>query len=361
MLMKKLLKKIFSFLDVRVRKILFWVSFGALTLGVLWCAGALFRAFDFPWFVAWGGLIALLASLVVSILFHRVLWATLVLEMLIVLMFCCITPARRFRDITWQAPWQCMLEPNKLGDGRYELHNVRDFLYRAENDYDVRYRTVTVDPEKIVSIDVVFSHWDNLDEIAHSMLGLNFADGTTVVVSLETRLPEGAVQNGIDGLYRRYGLAMLAGTPEDLYGLRVDHRGEALYVYRLKMDHSTMRDMTVSIFERAAELQRKPEFYNSLCRNCSTGLQPMLPNKGRMLEGDIRVLLNGLAAKMLYEKGILACREGESFASLRARSLVPGLCCGRDAPPARYGGESDAVWLREHELSVPAAVETTPN
>ena len=180
------------------------------------------------------------------------------------------------------------------------------------------------------------------------MLGLNFADGTTVVISLETRLPEGAAQNGIDGLYRRYGLAMLAGTPDDFYGLRVDHRGETLYAYRLDLDRRYLHGTVLSIFERAAKLQRNPQFYNTLYRNCTTGLLPMLPGAVDLTSGDIRVLLNGRAVQLLFEKGMVVRREGESFGSIRARSLVPGLCNGKNAPSAHYGGESEARWLREH-------------
>ena len=331
-----------------LRKLLFWAAFVLLALGVPWCAGAFFHAFDLPGFVAWCGVILLAASLIASLFFRRALLGTALIEVLLTAVFCLITPERRFRGTEWQTPWRFTLEVNRLDNGSYELRNVRDFFYRAEKDYDVRYRTVTVDPEQISSIDAVFSHWDNMEEIAHSMLGLNFADGTTVAISLETRLPEGVGQNGIDGLYRRYGLAMLAGTPNDFYGLRVDHRGETLYVYRLNMDHKNMRDTVVSLFDRAAKMQRSPEFYNSLYRNCTTGLLPMLPGAEPLLEGDIRVMLNGLAPKMLFEKDLIVCRKGESFGSIRARSLVPGLCCGKDAPAAHYGGESEAGWLREH-------------
>ena len=59
-------------------------------------------------------------------------------------------------------------------------------------------------------------------------------------------------------------------------------------------------------------------------------------------------MLNGLAAKMLFDRNLIVRRENESFGSLRARSLVPGLCSGRNAPPARYRGESESRWLREH-------------
>ena len=346
---KKRLMRISSVLSARCRAILFWVSFAALALGVPWCAGALFHAFDIPVFVSWCGVVLLAASLIASLFFRWALLGTLLIEVLLTAVFCLISPEERFRHTIWQTPWRYTLEVNRLDDGRYELRNVRDFFYRSETDFDVRYRTLTVDPEQISSIDAVFSHWDNMEEIAHSMLGLNFADGTTVVISLETRLPEGADQNGIDGLYRRYGLAMLGGTPEDLYGLRVDHRGETLYVYRLDMDRRNLLETVRSLFERAAELQRKPQFYNSLYRNCTTGLLPMLPAADKHLDSDdIRLMLNGMAPKMLFDKDLIVHREGESFGSLRARSLVPGLCRGKDAPPARYGGESEARWLREH-------------
>ena len=351
--MKNRLIRICSTLRLRARfrgfrKSLYWVSFAVLALGVPWCAGALFHAFDIPVFFAWFGFIALLASLAVALFFRWALLATALIEFLLITAFCFITPEERFRHTLWQTPWRHTLEVKRLDDGRYELLNVRDFIYRSETDFDVQYRTMTVDPEKISSIDAVFSHWDNQEGIAHSMLGMNFADGTTVVISLETRLPEGANQNGIDGLYRRYGLAMLAGTPDDFYGLRVDHRGETLYVYRLNMDRQDLHDTVLSIFERAAELQRNPQFYNTLSRNCTTGLLPMLPGAVDLTSGDIRVLLNGLAVQLLFEKGMVVRREGESFGSIRARSLVPGLCNGKNAPPAHYSGESEALWLREH-------------
>ena len=349
--MKKIwLKRFFFSGDARLRKIgkiLFRVSFVALALGVPWCAGAGFHAFDMPVFFAWIGVIALLGSLAASLFFRWALLAAALIEVLLTAVFCLITPERRFRETNWQTPWRHTLEVSRQPDGTYELQNVRDFFYRSENDFDVRYRTVTVDPEHISSIDVAFSHWNDMERIAHSMLGLNFADGTTIVISLETRLPEGVEQNGIDGLYRRYELAMIGGTPNDLYGLRTDHRGETLYVYRLQADKKFMREMVLSLFERAAKLQREPEFYNSLARNCTTGLLPMLPDVGRFLDSDIRLMLNGLAAKMLFDKDLLVRRKGESFGSLRARSLVPWLCRGKAAPPGRYGGESEARWLRD--------------
>ena len=333
---------------VRFESILFWAAFAFLTVIALWCVGAFFHAFDLAKFAAWGASAVLAALLVISLFFRRVLPSVALLELVTVISYWSISPEARFAGTVWQKPWKRTLEVRKAAGGSYELRNVRDFHYRSENDFDIRYRSVTVSLDRISSIDIVFSYWDNMEGIAHSMMGLNFADGTTVVISLETRLPEGSRQNGLDGFYRRYGLAMLAGTPEDLYGLRTDHRGETLYVYRLQLDHEALRRLTFSVFERAAELQRNPRFYNSLFQNCTTGLLPIIHYIDRNPKNDIRILLNGQAAKMLYDKNKLCHRENESFGSLRARSLVPGLCRGKNAPPTHYAGESEARWLRNH-------------
>lgn len=326
---------------------LYWVILPIFMFGAVWCSGAFFRAFDAAPVIAGLAVLTLWLLILLSVFLRRSILAAGLVELAALAAFSCITPQQRFRDTKWQASWKKTPGVRKLADGRYELENVRDFHYRSEDDYEIRYRTLTVDPTKISSIDAVFSHWDDLEVIAHSMLGLNFSDGTTLVFSLETRLPAGVEQNGIDGLYRRYGLAMIVGTPEDLYGLRADHRGETLYVYRIDADRRYMQRTVCSLLERAEHLQRHPEFYNSLFRNCTTGLLPMLPEADGLKNGDIRVLLNGMADKMLFERNLLVRRENESFGSLRSRSLVPGICRGKKAPPTRYGGESEARWLRE--------------
>lgn len=326
---------------------LFWITFVLLSVGALWYAGAFFRAFDLPVYAAWTAVIILLVLLAASLFFWRLMPLAALLELIVFVWFYSITPQERFRGTVWQRPWQRTFQVRRLDNGGFELYNVRDFHYRSEHDYEGRYRTLRVVREQISSIDAVFSHWDNMVGIAHSLMGLNFTDGTTIVISLETRLPKGAEQNAVDGFYHRYELAMLAGTPEDFYGLRTDHRGETLYVFRLDADHVTLRDMTLSIFERAAELQREPEFYNSLFRNCTTGLLPMLPGAGSLVKGDLRLMFNGMAPSLLFEKKLLVCREGESYGSLRARSLVPGLCIGKNAPVTHYRGESEARRLRK--------------
>ena len=73
---------------------------------------------------------------------------------------------------------------------------------------------------------------------------------------------------------------------------------------------------------RADSLSRHPEFYNSIARNCTTSLAPLLRVIDPSFEGDLRLLLNGFSDELLFELGYLKCREGETFAELKARRLA---------------------------------------
>ena len=73
-IVKKWLKRLLFRLGIRSLKTLFWVTFAIFALGVPWCAGALFHAFDIPAFVSWGGIVLLAGSLLVSLFFR---WALL--------------------------------------------------------------------------------------------------------------------------------------------------------------------------------------------------------------------------------------------------------------------------------------------
>lgn len=135
--MKSWLIRIASVLRFRARfrlfrKTLYWIAFVILALGVPWCAGALFHAFDMPVFFAWFGLVALLASLVVGLFSRWGLLAAALIEFLLTAMFCLISPEKRFRETVWQTPWKKTLEVTKLDGGAYEIQNVRDFFYLRE-------------------------------------------------------------------------------------------------------------------------------------------------------------------------------------------------------------------------------------
>ena len=96
--------------------------------------------------------------------------------------------------------------------------------------------------------------------VCHTMLCINFADGRHVVVSAETRLPEGVEQNAIAGLYKQYGILYLFGTEEDIYGPRTNIRHEDLSVYPMNIKQTAARKLLQHYINlaRAAEASHPP-------------------------------------------------------------------------------------------------------
>ena len=244
-----------------------------------------------------------------------------VIELLIIFHFTLLTPEEVFHDTVWQRPWKLRAYTEFTGSTA-TIHHVRDFIYRTEKDFDDRYITMTVDLDKVTHLDVVLSHWDHLNEVAHTMLTFAFSDGQYLAFSMETRLPENVTQGMIPGLYKQYELLSIVGTEEDLFKLRTDYRKEELYLYRTNATKEEARFILKALLEAINRQHLHPKFYNSLTHNCTTSLSPLLRWIDPSFTGDIGLLFNGFSDELHYDLGYLAHREGESFAELKKRRKV---------------------------------------
>ncbi|HRK85318.1 MAG TPA: DUF4105 domain-containing protein, partial [Alcaligenes faecalis] len=56
------------------------------------------------------------------------------------------------------------------------MHNVRDFVWRSENDFDERWQTRQYDLERLSSVDMFLSYWMG-PSIAHTLVSFGFSDG----------------------------------------------------------------------------------------------------------------------------------------------------------------------------------------
>ncbi len=226
-------------------------------------------------------------------------------------------------ETVYQTPWarQCRVT---LEGNRVTLDGIRDFHYRSEQDYDVRYRTETYDLDQAETLYLAVSHWDGLQAIAHTMLSFGFADGRYVVLSVETRVPEGREQGTIAGLFKQYGLGMIFGTESDLLKLRATHRGETLYLYPTTASPEMVRTAFLNLVRRAQKLYRQPEFYNTLTSNCTTVLIPPLRPILLGFRVDYRSIFNGLIDSLAFEKGYLAAggEQDEAFDNVKNRHRI---------------------------------------
>ena len=292
----------------------------------IWCWGILYFVI-FPESVILSVLSALFLFLLTgtACFFRPLLWGVWALEAGLMIYFWCLTPAMQFKDVKWQKPWARRPEAVFKENRQICFSNVRDFHYRSEHDYTVRYRTVTVFIEDLQYIDLALSHWDGIETVAHTMLGMQFKNGEYLCLSLETRLPEGKTQSTIGGLFKQYEIIPLIGTRRDIFDLRIKHRGEDFYLYRTTLSQAQSSQLLIYL---AQNLACPPRFYNTLTHNCTTALDLFLHISGNSKVDDIRLLINGYSDQLLYELGHLKHRKGESFASLKSRSYIPGKSAG---------------------------------
>ena len=263
-----------------------------------------------------------------SLFVKKAIFVPLGMALVILTGFCALTPAYRFSKVKWQTPWQRRPRAVLLGGNKIKFYDVRDFRYESESKMIVRYKDMIFDLDDLRSVDLALSHWDGLEMVAHTMLAFNFAKSPTLVLSLETRIPEGKTQSAVAGLFKQYEIIPVLGTEEDIFDLRIKYRGEDFYRYRTRTTREQARKLLQAV---AFYVNGRPRFYNTLTRNCSTGLLPFL----RVLRldpiEDIRLVINGYSDQLMYRLGYLEHDEGESFASLRHRSYVPGKSRGTPA------------------------------
>lgn len=314
-----------------VRRVFFLLGIPFLALGLLWLLG-LFIYQPIALIVP-----AVIAGLVwwkrrrFSVWLY--LWAAVLLGVAVYLLIPDPSPEK------WQTPWaenpQCSVEGDVL-----RIRKVRDFHYRSETDYVVAYRDETYDLNTLEGVDFAECHWDGMTAVCHTMLSFRFADGRHLVVSAETRLPEGVEQDAIGGIYKKYGILYVFGTEADIFRLRTNHRHEDLSVYPLAINPQGASKLLLHYVQLAEEAAAEGKPYNTVTDNCSTGLvsafrelAPQMPRKY-----DLLPIHNGSFTHLLYKSGALQLLPGETEEQVRRRCYV-----GYDLAPENREAYSAAL------------------
>lgn len=210
----------------------------------------------------------------------------------------------------WVSEHRIQSHAEVQGD-RVTIYNVRDFDYRTEEDFEVRYVDKTFDLNELTTVDFVKSHWDGLINVAHTLLTFGFQDRDYLTVSVETRKEVGEPQTSIRGLFKQYELIYVLGTETDLIRLRTNFRREEVYLYPTVIPPEEVRVLFLDILERATGLKSRPEFYNTITHNCTTSLIPHLEKARRRTRScDLRLLLNGQTDRMAFENGTIRTEFG---------------------------------------------------
>jgi hypothetical protein len=202
---------------------------------------------------------------------------------------------------------------------RLTIENVRNFNYRSESDYDEHWETRTYDLDKVRGVDMFLSYWGPT-LIAHTIASWEFDDGQHLAISIETRKERGESYSALRGFFRQYELYYVVADERDLIGLRTNWRGEQVYLYRLKMPAAQARALLVDYLKEVNDLASHPRWYNAVTQNCTTTIRYHMKNIGAGKSFDWRILANGHADELAYERGQID--TSLPFVDLRARSNV---------------------------------------
>ena len=209
----------------------------------------------------------------------------------------------------------------EINGNQVKIHNFRNCDYRTEADYTLVWETKVVGLSELRGLDVFITYWGS-PWIAHPIVSFDFGDESHVAMSVETRKEVGESYSAIRGFFRYYELIYTIADERDVVRLRTNYRtGEDVYLFHARVTREQARAIFVDYLSRASRMRDYPEWYNALTNNCTTNIASHVAKaRGRAARWDWRILLNGKADQMMYERGNLA--SDLPFAELKQRGHI---------------------------------------
>lgn len=229
------------------------------------------------------------------------------------------------------------------------IHNVRNFDYRTETDFDARWEKRTYNLSKLDSADIIAVYWAG-KAIAHVMVSFGFAGKDYLTVSIETRKEKGESYSTLAGFFRQYELYYVVADERDVVRVRTTSRQpqEDVYIYRVNAPLKNIRRIFLDYIKSINELRERPSYYNTLTTNCTTSILMHTRMNPESPPLSWKILLSGYVPDYLYELGRLD--KTRPFAELEKMSHVNARA---------HAADKDAAFsqrIREG-LPIPAAIE----
>jgi hypothetical protein len=226
-------------------------------------------------------------------------------------------------DRDWRAD-QAILPHAKFKDHHVKVYNVRNCIYRGDEDFIVRHYDKTFDLSAMRTVDFLVVPFPDAPDLAHTMLSFGFEDEEYVVVSIEIRREKDESYSPVSGALRQYELMYVVADERDAIGVRANYRNNDVYLYRSTATPEQARALFVDMLQRANKLRAEPEFYDTLTNNCTTNIVAHV-NKLRpgSIPSTLHTLLTGHADRLAYDIGLLD--RSRSFEELKNLSRINDL------------------------------------
>ena len=243
-------------------------------------------------------------ALVAGFVWGRRRWLALAVFMaLFAILLVCWRAIEPSNDGDW-IPENAVLAYATIDGDRVTLHNIRNFDYRSDTDFNASYYDRTYDLRELNSVDLYSVYWMG-PKIAHVFVSFAFTDGNDVAVSIETRRERDQAYSSVQGFFRQYPLYYAVADERDLIRLRTNYRHdppEQVYLYQLRGRVSAGRQLFLEYLHELNALKERPEWYNTLTTNCTSNIWL----NSRVIPGHLayswKILLSGYVPEYLYEQ-----------------------------------------------------------
>ena len=195
-------------------------------------------------------------------------------------------------------------------DGDYvTIKNIRDFNWRSTRDYDEKWIEKKFNLTEVSKIWFVLEYFDpKKRQMAHTILGFEFDDGSRICCSIEVRREKGEKYHPIRGFFRQYELIYVWATESDAIGVRTRCRKKSVtHLFEaVVLGLGNERKMLESYLKRTNKLYEEPEWYNTITNTCTTNIVNHVNEvyPGRVPKA-ISIFLPGLSPKLLYKNNLV--------------------------------------------------------
>ena len=186
------------------------------------------------------------------------------------------------------------------------IKNIRNFKYKSVDDYEVSYYEKKFNLDEIESLYYIIEPFSEIDWPAHTMLSFWFKWNNYVTISAEIRKEVWESFDPFIWLINGYEMVYMIWDENDLIKLRANYRKDDVIMYPVKTPKEKIKKLFISLFTKAQDLTKNPEFYNTITNNCTTTI---LKHANLIREDKIswskEALLPSHSDKVLYKNWLI--------------------------------------------------------
>lgn len=208
-------------------------------------------------------------------------------------------------DRNWNTDQKILPEVSFSGNVA-SIKNIRNFDYKTTSDYIVNYYDRDYNLDEIESLYYIIEPFSDYDWPAHTMLSFGFSNGDYITISAEIRKEVGESFSAFWWLMKEYEMVYMIWDENDLVKLRANYRKDEVIMYPIKTSQEKIKSLFVSMLNRANELWKTPEFYNTITNNCTTSILKHTnalrkENNDSQISWSIEALLPSHSDKIIYD------------------------------------------------------------